>query len=208
MAYQLKAKGKGKALSSISPLDLSRLFTTQSQQESKRKKNSGGLPERVYWSPVKFSLNDRMLHYSLAYVLVLRYSNHYTIIDSEMLLLYAIKNNIFVDWGHVILCHMLTHNEHADGLPYAHFITRIFHHFNVNLENEAHSDEEIKPPLNHPHLEDPAEQPSNQMIMDYLHGFRMDVMIKIGHLVSRMDQWELFQGGFPGGGSNADGDDI
>lgn len=54
-----------------------------------------------------------------------------------MVLLYAIKNNICVDWGHTILCHMLSHNEHADGLPYAHFLTRIFHHFNVNLENEV-----------------------------------------------------------------------
>ncbi|KAI5410287.1 hypothetical protein KIW84_055692 [Lathyrus oleraceus] len=34
MTSQLKAKGKGKALRSRGPLDLSRLFTTKSQQES------------------------------------------------------------------------------------------------------------------------------------------------------------------------------
>lgn len=44
--------------------------------------------------------------------------------------------------------------------------------------------------------------------MDYLHGFRMDAMTDIGHLSSRKDQWELFQCGFPGGGSNADGNDM
>lgn len=37
MAYKLKAKRKGKASSSIGPLDLSRLFTTQSQQERYKK---------------------------------------------------------------------------------------------------------------------------------------------------------------------------
>ncbi|KAI5432051.1 hypothetical protein KIW84_035981 [Lathyrus oleraceus] len=314
MASQLKAKGKGKVSSSRGPLDLSRLFTTKSQQESfptvfesldlsdlicepddfypelvkvfysnmvskkgkltsvvkgvpismtatdlssilgipsdghrfsgikapwegysnhvfyyglsrlsehqfynKRKKSSGGdLPERVYCSSAKFTLDDRMLHYFLVYVIVPRYSNHCTITDSKMLLLYAIKNNFLVDWGHTILCHMLSYNEHVDGLPYAHFLTKIFHHFNVNLENEvcfsmnkisycisikrinwkmrvifnhrtheikyldndvrenqseAHSDEEINPPLNHPPSEAPTIQPSNQMIMDYLQGF-------------------------------------
>lgn len=34
------------------------------------------------------------------------------------------------------MCHMLSHNEHAEGLPYAHFLTKNFHHFNVNLESE------------------------------------------------------------------------
>lgn len=78
------------------------------------------------------------------------------------------------------------------------------------LENqpEAHSDEEINLPLNHPLPEALAVQPSNQMIMDYLHGFRTNVMIEVGHLSSRMDQRELFQGGFLGRGSNADGNDI
>lgn len=114
---------------------LSRL--SEEQFYNMRKKSSGGLPERVYWSPTKYALDDIMLHNFLVYILVPRYSNHYTITNSEMLLLYAIKNNICVNWGHVILCHMLTHNEHANGLPYAHFITMIFHHFNVNLKNEV-----------------------------------------------------------------------
>ncbi|KAI5427833.1 hypothetical protein KIW84_033021 [Lathyrus oleraceus] len=34
---------------------------------NKRKKNSRGLPECVYWSPTKFTLYDRMLHYFLVY---------------------------------------------------------------------------------------------------------------------------------------------
>ncbi|KAI5408715.1 hypothetical protein KIW84_054519 [Lathyrus oleraceus] len=201
---------------------LSRL--SEHQIYNKRKKSSGGdNPERVYWSPTKISINDMMLHYFL---------------------------------GHSILSHMMSHDEHAEGLPYAHLLTKIFRHFNVNLENElcfsmakpsfmisikqinrkmgvifnpqtneikyldikdeepqeANSDDEFNPPTDAP----PA-QPSNQMIMDYLQGFRTDVMTEIGHLSSRMDRWELsqtgFQGssyqggsfqdsGYPGGGSN------
>lgn len=168
------------------------------------------------------------------------------------MLLYAIKNNFRVDWGHTILCHMLPHNEHVDGLPYAHFLTKIFHHFNINVENElcfsmnkssycisikrinrkmgvifnqhtheikylendevenqpeAHSGEKINPPFNHPPSEARTVQPSNQMIIDYLQGFWIDVMTEIGHLSSRMDLWELSQSGYQGGGSN-DGNDL
>lgn len=31
---------------------------------------------------------------------------------------------------------MMSHDEYAEGLPYAHFLTKIFHHFNINMENE------------------------------------------------------------------------
>ncbi|KAI5430438.1 hypothetical protein KIW84_034861 [Lathyrus oleraceus] len=176
---------------------------------NKRKKSFGGdLLERVYWSPAKFSIDDRMLHYFLAYVIVPRFSNHCTITDPEMMLLCAIKNNFRVDWGHTIISHMMSHDEYAEGLPYAYFLTKIFHHFNINMENElsfsmekpsymisiklinrkmgvvynhrthevkyldiddeetqpeVHSDEDINPPS-----EAQPDQPSNQMIMEYL----------------------------------------
>ncbi|KAI5445536.1 hypothetical protein KIW84_013679 [Lathyrus oleraceus] len=132
------------------------------------------------------------------------------ICDPEMMLLYAIKNNFRVDWGHTILSHMMSHDEYAEGLPHAHFLTKIFRHFNINMENElcfsmekpsfmisikqvnwkmgviynhqthkvkyldnddeepqpeVHSDEEFNPPL-----EAQPDQPSNQMIMEYLQG--------------------------------------
>lgn len=115
--------------------NLSRL--SEHQTYNKRKKSSeGDNPERVYWSPTKFSINDRMLHYFLVYAVVPRFSNHCTITDPEFLLLYSIKTNFHVDWGHSILSHMMSHDEHAEGLPYAHLLTKIFRHFNVNLENE------------------------------------------------------------------------
>ncbi|KAI5401653.1 hypothetical protein KIW84_066215 [Lathyrus oleraceus] len=282
MASQLSSKGKGKckASSSRGSLDLSRFFTTKSQQEryetfffqkkimkpkystfdtfpedvftfpnfksvvqtsiyNKRKKSFGGdNPERVYWSPTKFSIDDRMLHYFLVYVVVPRFSNHCTITDPEMMLLYSIKTHVHVDWGHSILSHMMSHDEHVEGLPYAHLLTKIFRHFNINMENElcfsmenpsfmisikqinskmgviynpraheikyldnedeepqqeANSDDEFNPPT-----KAQPDQPSNQMIMEYLQGFRTDVMTEIGHLSSRMNRWELSQARFQG----------
>lgn len=52
------------------------------------------------------------------------------------MLLYAIKTHFRVDWGHAILSHMMSHDEYAEGLPYAHLLTKIFRHFNINMENE------------------------------------------------------------------------
>ncbi|KAI5406993.1 hypothetical protein KIW84_053304 [Lathyrus oleraceus] len=81
---------------------LSRL--SKHQFYNKRKKGFGGdNPERVYWSPSKFSIDDRMLHYFL---------------------------------GHTIMSHMMSRDEYAEGLPYAHLLTKIFRHFNINMENE------------------------------------------------------------------------
>lgn len=75
---------------------LSRLF--EHKLYNKRKKSLGGdLPKRVYWSPTKFTLDDRMLHYFLVYVIVPRFSNHCTITDAKMMLLYVIKNNVRLD---------------------------------------------------------------------------------------------------------------
>lgn len=100
---------------------------SEHQIYNKRKKSSGGdNPKRVYWSSAKFSINDMMLHYFLVYVVVPRFSNHCTITDPEFLLLYSIKTNFHVDWGYSILSHMMSHDEHAEGLPYAHLLTKIF----------------------------------------------------------------------------------
>lgn len=220
---------------------LSRL--SEHQFYNKRKKSfRGDNLERVYWSPAKFSIDDRMLYYFLIYVIVPRFSNHCTITDPKMMLLYAIKTHFCVDWGHTILSHMMSHDEYAVGLLYAHLLTKIFRNFNINMENElcfsmekpsfmisikpvnremrvifnhqtheikyldnedeepqpeAHNDDDFNPPS-----EAQLDQPSNQMIMEYLQGFRTEVMTEIGHLSSRMDRWELSQGGYQGGGSN------
>ncbi|KAI5386737.1 hypothetical protein KIW84_073041 [Lathyrus oleraceus] len=141
--YSNMVKKKGKLTSvvkgvliSLTASDICAIFENPTFYNKRKKCFGGDNPKRVYWSPAKFSIYDRMLHYFLVYVIVPRFSNHCTITDPEMMLLYATKTHFHVDWGHTILSHMLSHEEHAEGLPYAHFLTNFFRDFNINLENE------------------------------------------------------------------------
>lgn len=54
------------------------------------------------------SVSDRMLHFVLAYVLVPKDSNHSQLSDMEIMLLYAIKSGIQINWAYVFM-HHLTH---------------------------------------------------------------------------------------------------
>jgi hypothetical protein len=102
----------------------------------KRRKTSGRLSEKPFWSAGILEIDDRMIHYFLCYVLVPKFSNHATINDLEMQLLYAIKNKVQVNWAYVILNHMSSHSEKSAGLPYARLLTKVFKKFKVNVTNE------------------------------------------------------------------------
>lgn len=56
--------------------------------------------------------------------------------DIEIRLIYAIKNNIQINWSYVIMHHMAAHSENLVGLPYERFLIKVFKKFNVNLTNE------------------------------------------------------------------------
>ncbi|WJX25079.1 hypothetical protein P8452_14154 [Trifolium repens] len=64
-------------------------------------------------------------------------SNHATINDLEMQLLFAVKNEIQVNWAYVIMHHLANHGEYSAGLPYARVLTKIFRKFKVNLTSES-----------------------------------------------------------------------
>lgn len=53
----------------------------------------------------------------------------------EMQALYAIKNDISLNWSRLILHHLMTHNNKFKSLPYAWFITRIMEYFNVDFSD-------------------------------------------------------------------------
>ena len=64
----------------------------------KRKKMFGGkLPERKFWSAWIFYIEDKLLHYISGYVILPKISNHSIVIDTEMQLLFSIKNGIQVN---------------------------------------------------------------------------------------------------------------
>ncbi|KAI5444103.1 hypothetical protein KIW84_012644 [Lathyrus oleraceus] len=175
MASQLQSKGKGKASSSRGPLDLSRLFTTKSQQERYEKYFfQKKIMKPKYGSFISFS--DDVFSFPVIF-------ENLGLND-----LIREPDDFYPELVKVFYSNMVSKKGKLTSVP------------------EVHNDDEINPPLNHPHSEAQPVQPSNQMIMEYLQGFRTDVMADIGHLSSRMDHWELSQGGFQGGGSN-DGND-
>lgn len=51
--------------------------------------------------------------------------------------LYAIKREILVNWAHVIMFHMVVHDEVCGGLAYVGMLTKIFKFFGVDLTSES-----------------------------------------------------------------------
>ncbi|KAI5402214.1 hypothetical protein KIW84_050007 [Lathyrus oleraceus] len=93
---------------------------SESEYHVKRVESHGGEePPKDFWSAGNFFINDRLLPYFLAYVIFPRNSNHCTITDMDMQALYAIKNDISLNWSRLILHHLMTHNNKFKSLPYA-----------------------------------------------------------------------------------------
>lgn len=109
---------------------------SEGEYHEKRVESHGGEePPKDFWSAGNFFINDRLLHYFLAYVILPRNSNHCIVTDAEMQALYAIKNDISLNWSRLILHHMMTHTNKLKFLPYAWFITCIMEYFNVDFSD-------------------------------------------------------------------------
>ncbi|KAF1892828.1 hypothetical protein Lal_00035472 [Lupinus albus] len=83
------------------------------------------------------TLEDRLIHYFLSYVMLPKFSNHSQISDIELQLIYAIKFNIKINWAKMIMNQMWHVRGSQSPLPYAIFITKILKHFSVSLDGET-----------------------------------------------------------------------
>ncbi|KAF1894547.1 hypothetical protein Lal_00039648 [Lupinus albus] len=83
------------------------------------------------------TLEDRLVHYFLTYVILPKFSNHSQISDIELQLMYAIKYNIKLNWTKMIMQQMCHVPGSQSPLPYAIFITKILEHFGVSLDGET-----------------------------------------------------------------------
>ncbi|KAF1858983.1 hypothetical protein Lal_00000805 [Lupinus albus] len=83
------------------------------------------------------TLEDRLVHYFLTYVIFPKFSNHSQISDIELHLMYAIKYNIKINWAKMIMQQMWHVRGSQSPLPYAIFITKILEHFGVSLDGET-----------------------------------------------------------------------
>ncbi|KAF1895980.1 hypothetical protein Lal_00046735 [Lupinus albus] len=83
------------------------------------------------------TLEDRLIHYFLSYVILPKFSNHSQISDIELQLMYVIKFNIKINWTTMIMNQMWHVRGSQSLLPYAIFITKILEHFGIPLEGET-----------------------------------------------------------------------
>ncbi|KAF1879756.1 hypothetical protein Lal_00039700 [Lupinus albus] len=83
------------------------------------------------------TLEDRLIHYFLSYVILPKFSNHSQISEIELQLMYAIKFNIKINWTKMIMNQMWHVRGSQSPLPYAIFITKILEHFGVSLDGET-----------------------------------------------------------------------
>ncbi|KAF1879846.1 hypothetical protein Lal_00037349 [Lupinus albus] len=115
-------------------------ITRISKEEIERRKQQSlgeTVKNRDILSAGYLTLEDRLIHYFLSYVILPNFSNHSQISDIELQLMYAIKFNIIINWTKMIMNQMWHVHSSQSPLPYAIFITKILEHFSVPLEGET-----------------------------------------------------------------------
>ncbi|KAF1884330.1 hypothetical protein Lal_00033503 [Lupinus albus] len=114
-------------------------FEISKEEIERRKQQSHGVivKNRDILSSGYLTLEDRLIHYFLSYVILPKYSNHSQISDIELQLMYAIKFNIKINWAKMIMNQMWHVRGSQSSLPYAIFITKILEHFGVSLDGET-----------------------------------------------------------------------
>ncbi|KAF1883561.1 hypothetical protein Lal_00037527 [Lupinus albus] len=135
------------------------------------------------------TLEDRLIHYFLSYVILPKFSNRSQISDIELQLIYGIKFNIKINWAKMIMSQMWHVRGSQSLLPYAIFITKILEHFGVSLDGETKVDLNLREskveiePESHAQSSSSTAMPTNQMIMDELVSLR-------GYITTRMDAFD------------------
>ncbi|KAF1855386.1 hypothetical protein Lal_00042451 [Lupinus albus] len=81
------------------------------------------------------SVENRLLHYIIAYILVQRNTNHAQPIVNDLRFMYAVKNNVMINWPEEILKIMNSVSlSQSKLLPYSIFISRIVDYLRIDLE--------------------------------------------------------------------------
>ena len=80
-------------------------------------------------------------------IIMPRGSNHATLNEGDLVVMYCIQNGVMVDWTYTIRDHMMKAKRLTDfKLPYVVLISKFIEHFGVNVEGEL---EESTGLLNH-----------------------------------------------------------
>ncbi|MED6226788.1 hypothetical protein PIB30_107169 [Stylosanthes scabra] len=86
-----------------------------------------------------FNLEMRLLHYLITYVLFPRSIGHAHVQVDDLVIMWAMNNDIKIHWPYFIAHHMLrfTKSGHSKGIGYVCLWTRIFKHLGIDFSNES-----------------------------------------------------------------------
>ncbi|KAL2324137.1 hypothetical protein Fmac_023195 [Flemingia macrophylla] len=98
-------------------------------------------------------VNDRLLHYIYVHMLAPRSSNFAQLLQEDIFMLWALKNNIFINWPHHIMEHMLKCINNNMSLPYAllvthimsHYVNGVWQHGTVHRDDDENAHDEDQP---------------------------------------------------------------
>ena len=78
-------------------------------------------------------INDRLLQYVIVYFLTPRMTNISHVLQDDIFMIWALKNDILINWPHVIMQNMLKCKSTETSLPYGILITTIMQYVGVDL---------------------------------------------------------------------------
>ncbi|KAF1896085.1 hypothetical protein Lal_00042347 [Lupinus albus] len=82
------------------------------------------------------SVENRLLHYNIAYILVQRNTNHAQPTVNDLRFMYAVKNNVMINWPEEILKIMNSVSlSQSKLLPYCIFISRIVDYLHIDVSD-------------------------------------------------------------------------
>ena len=89
-------------------------------------------------------LDERLVAFIVSWILTPRGSNHSTLSEEDLLLIYCIMNKVKINWIHIIKDHMQKSMRLCDfHYPYAILISNFLHYFEMDIEGKLA--EVIKP---------------------------------------------------------------
>ena len=132
------------------------------------------------------TLIPRLLAYIIAWQLTPRGSNHATLHEEDLILLYCIMNQLKVNWVSTMVEHMLKSTRLPDyRFPYAIFVSKLIDYFEVDTTNERNDTIKAASEIDNSTL--------LKMTVGYLEGM-LQTELRMKQLIQQMKKKKMLMG--------------
>jgi len=95
------------------------------------------LSKVINFSVGGLKLDERLIAFTVSWIITPKGSNHSTLSEEDLLLIYFIMNKVKLNWIHIIKDYMQKSTRLSDfHYPYAILISKFLHYFEVDIEEE------------------------------------------------------------------------